>query len=37
MKRRTLLQALPAAGLLSTVPWAARAQSAQAGWRTLKP
>jgi transglutaminase-like putative cysteine protease len=36
MKRRTLLQALPAAGLLSTVPWAARAQSAQAGWRTFE-
>lgn len=36
MKRRTLLQALPAAGLLSTVPWAARAQSPQAGWRTFE-
>ena len=36
MRRRTLLQALPAAGLLSTVPWAVRAQSAQAGWRTFE-
>ena len=36
MKRRTLLQALPAAGLLSTVPWAARAQTAQPGWRTFE-
>ena len=26
MNRRTLLQALPAAGLLSAVPWTVRAQ-----------
>jgi transglutaminase-like putative cysteine protease len=36
MKRRTLLQALPAAGLLSAVPWSARAQSPEAGWRTFE-
>lgn len=36
MKRRTLLQALPAAGLLSTAPWVACAQSAPAGWRTFE-
>ncbi len=36
MKRRTLLQALPAAGLLSAAPWAARAQSTEAGWRTFE-
>jgi transglutaminase-like putative cysteine protease len=36
MKRRTLLQALPAAGLLSIVPLAGRAQSTQAGWRTFE-
>ena len=36
MKRCSPLQALPAAGLLSTVPRAASAQSAQAGWRTFE-
>lgn len=36
MKRRTLLQALPAAAILSTTPWAARAQERPAGWRTFE-
>lgn len=36
MKRRTLLRALPAAGLLSASSWAARAQEKQAGWRTFE-
>ncbi len=36
MKRRALLQALPAAGLLSAVPLAARTQDRQPGWRTFE-
>lgn len=36
MNRRTLLQALPAAALLSTTPWVTRAQEKAAGWRTFE-
>jgi transglutaminase-like putative cysteine protease len=36
MKRRTLLQALPAAGLLSAAPRAVRAQDKPAVWRTYE-
>ena len=36
MKRRTLLKALPAAGLIAAAPWAARAQDKLAGWRTFE-
>lgn len=36
MNRRTLLQALPAAGLLSAVPWTVRAQYEPARWRTFE-
>ena len=36
MKRRTLLEALPAAALVSAAPFAARAQDRQAGWRTFE-
>ncbi len=39
MKRRTLLTAAPAAGLLAATPWVARAQSSSAdpqGWRTFE-
>ena len=35
MKRRTLLQALPAAGLLSATPWSLRAQDTPR-WRTFE-
>ena len=37
MKRRSLLKAAPAIGLLSAAPWAARAQYATSqGWRTFE-
>jgi transglutaminase-like putative cysteine protease len=39
MKRRTLLKAAPAAGLLAATPWAAHAQSSSSdpqGWRTFE-
>ena len=36
MKRRSLLQALPAISLLSAAPWAVRAQDKLAGWRTFE-
>lgn len=36
MKRRTLLQALPAVGLLSAAPWGARAQDKPSNWRTFE-
>jgi len=36
MKRRTLLRALPAAGLMSAAPWSVRAQEQRSGWRTFE-
>jgi transglutaminase-like putative cysteine protease len=36
MKRRTLLKAIPAAGVISAAPWAIRAQDKLPGWRTFE-
>jgi transglutaminase-like putative cysteine protease len=36
MKRRTLLKVLPAASFASAMPWAARAQQTQQGWRVFE-